>query len=74
MWQTAITLLIVAAVSVYLIRYYSRAYRSRSSGCSSCAGCCPERGHDAMIAGTVDCECPTPLHEQIPADRRSDQE
>ena len=37
MWQIALTLLLVAGVLVYLIRYYSRAYRSDSSICSSCS-------------------------------------
>jgi hypothetical protein len=37
MWQIALTLLLVAAVLVYLIRYYSRAYRSDASICSSCS-------------------------------------
>ena len=51
MWQTAIALLIVAGVFAYLIRYFSRAYRSGSSVCSSCAADCSRRGTDATMSG-----------------------
>jgi hypothetical protein len=74
MWQAAITLLIVAAVLVYLIRYFSRAYRSQSSVCSSCQARCAARGDDKASIGGGDCECPTPLREQSPEDGRSDKQ
>jgi len=48
MWQIALILVIVAAVSAYLIRYYWRAYRSESCECSSCP------------ARQTGCECPMP--------------
>lgn len=37
MWQIALTLIIIAVVLAYLVRYYSRAYRSGASECSSCS-------------------------------------
>ena len=43
MWQTAITLLIVAGVLAYLIRYLSRAYRSGTCACSFCPADCSRR-------------------------------
>lgn len=63
MWQTAITLLIVAVVMVYLVRHFFRSWRSGSCACSSCpaahdqshapAGCaCREPGS----GGDSDCE------------------
>ena len=68
MWQTAATLLIVAGVLVYLIRYFSRAYRSRSSVCSSCTAYCAARGEDKAGVRGGNRECPTPPGEQSPED------
>ncbi len=74
MWQIALTLMIVAAVLVYLIRYYSRAYRSESSVCSSC----PARGAGLAdnCAGieSLHCECPAPPQEQTSEGGRSDRQ
>ena len=58
MWQIALTLLLVAAVLVYLLRYYSRAYRSDSSICSSCSARLAGREHSCATAGSGSCECP----------------
>jgi hypothetical protein len=71
MWQIALTLTIVAAVLVYLIRYYSRAYRSESSVCSSCAA--RPAGHADSCAGveSLHRECPRPPEEQTPEGGRS---
>lgn len=40
MWQTWIVLLVVAAVLVYVIRYYVRVSRCEESACSGCSGGC----------------------------------
>jgi hypothetical protein len=71
MWQTAITLLIVAGVLAYLIRYLSRAYRSGSSLCSSCHSDCSWRENDAAVTGEA---CPEPHSEQTSEDGRLDQQ
>jgi hypothetical protein len=69
MWQTAISLLIVAGVLVYLIRRLSKAYRSEASVCSSCPADCAWRGHIEEVAGE---ECPAHLKEQTAEDGRLD--
>ncbi len=71
MWQTAITLLIVAGVLVYLIKYLSRAYRSESSACSSCPADCSRRGNNAALTGEGR---PAPPEEQTSDDGRFDQQ
>ena len=77
MWQTSITLLIIAAVSVFLIRHMAKAWRSESSMCSSCSSCPahPAGGRDdAGATGTVECKCPKPPGEHNPEGRRSDRQ
>jgi hypothetical protein len=74
MWQTAIVLLIVAGVLVYLMRYLSKAYRSQSFTCSSCSLDCPHRGNDAAITGEVAGMCPPSVDEQTSEDGRFDQQ
>jgi len=64
MWQIALTLMIVAAVLVYLIRYYSRAYRSESSICSSCPARPAVREDNCAGIESRRCECPRPPQEQ----------
>jgi hypothetical protein len=71
MWQSAITLLIVAGVLVYLIRYLSRAYRSGSCACSSCPADCSRRGNGEAVTGEG---CPAPFNEQTSEDGRFDQQ
>jgi hypothetical protein len=73
MWQTGITLLIVAGVLVYLIRCITRAYRSESSTCSSCSAGCAGRGNNGVTTGTLDCTGPAPpFNEQTSEGGRSD--
>jgi len=64
MWQIALTLMIVAVVLVYLIRYYSRAYRSESSVCSSCSARPAVGGDNCAGIESRHCECPRPPQEQ----------
>ena len=77
MWQTATTLIIIAAVLAFLIRHMSRAFRSESTICSSCSSCpaglAGDRD-DAGTAGTGDCKCPRPLGEQSPEGGRFDRQ
>ena len=72
MWQIALTLTIVAAVLVYLIRYYSRAYRSKSSVCSTCQVRPAGRADNCAGVESPHCECPMPPDEQTPEGGRSD--
>lgn len=53
MWQTAVVLLIVAAVLLYIIRHYARVFRAEAPACSSCAGCCASKPD----AGQGPCDC-----------------
>lgn len=39
MWQTLSVILILLGVSIYLVRYFLRAYRTEGSPCGACAGC-----------------------------------
>ncbi len=71
MWQIALTLMIVAAVLVYLIRYYSRAYRSESSVCSSCSARLAGRGDNCASIASRHCEDPMPPQEQTAESGRS---
>ena len=41
MWQTVVILLVLLAVSIYLVRHTLRVYRADAPTCSGCAGCCP---------------------------------
>jgi len=74
MWQIALTLLLVAAGLVYLIRYYSRAYRSESSICSSCAARLAGDEDSCTAAVSGPCECPAPPQEKIIEGGRSDRQ
>jgi len=74
MWQIAFTLMIVAAVLVYLIRYYSRAYRSESSVCSSCSVRLAGRGDTCASIASRHCEDPMPPQEQTAEGGRSDRQ
>ena len=50
MWQTAVIVLVVVAVLIYVIRHYARVYRSEVPACSCCSECCsaqPPDGGDA---------------------------
>jgi len=42
MWQTVLVLLILLGVSIYLVRYFVRAYRTEGSPCGGCTGCCSQ--------------------------------
>jgi len=42
MWQTVLVLLILLGVSIYLVRYFLRAYRTEGSPCGGCTGCCSQ--------------------------------
>ena len=53
MWQTALVLLIVAGVMIYLVRHYTKVYRGEASACSSCSERCQARGQ----ADAAPCEC-----------------
>ena len=55
MWQTAIVLLIVAGVLVYIVRHYARAYRAEEPACSACSQCCSVR----ELSENVSCTCPS---------------
>ncbi len=74
MWQIALTLMIVAAVLVYLIRYYSRAYRSQTSACSSCSARRAGRADNCVGVESLHCECPGAPQEQISEGGRSDRQ
>ncbi|HOV87150.1 MAG TPA: FeoB-associated Cys-rich membrane protein [Syntrophobacteraceae bacterium] len=39
MWQMVLVLLVVAAVSVYIVRHFVRITRSETPTCGHCAGC-----------------------------------
>jgi hypothetical protein len=54
-WQTAIVLLIVAGVLIYIIRHYARVYRSEAPACSSCSQCCSAR----ELTEDISCTCPS---------------
>lgn len=54
MWQTAVVLLIVAGVLIYLIRHYARVYRAEAPACSSCSQCCSAR----ELSDEIACRCP----------------
>jgi hypothetical protein len=73
MWQSAVTLLIVAGVLAYLIRRLSKTYRSGSSICSSCPADCARHGNDAGIRGAADRGCPAPVDGRTSEDREFDQ-
>jgi hypothetical protein len=74
MWQIALTLMIVAAVLVYLIKYYSRAYRSESSVCSSCSARLAGGGDNCACIESLHCEDPVPPQEQTAEAGRSDRQ
>lgn len=46
MWQTIFVMLILLGVSLYLVRYFVRAYRTEGSPCGGCAECCSRRMSD----------------------------
>jgi len=69
MWQIALTLLIIAAVLLYLLRHYFRAYRSGEAGCSSCVTCMEAHKDACPESGAGVCECAMP-----PQDRTCDAE
>lgn len=52
MWQTILVMLILLGVSIYLLRYFVRAYRSETSPCRGCAGCCSH-----SLTDTRDSDC-----------------
>lgn len=54
-WQTAVVLLIVAGVLIYLIRHYAGVYRAEAPACSSCSQCCSAR----ELSEDVPCSCPS---------------
>ena len=62
MWQTAIVLLIVAGVLIYLIRHYSRVYRTEAPACSSCSQCCSVR----ELSEDVHCACTSERGSEAP--------
>ena len=62
MWQTAIVLLIVAGVLVYLIRHYAKVYRSEAPACSSCSQCCSAR----ELSDNIPCTCPSEESAETP--------
>ncbi len=74
MWQIALTLMIVAAVLAYLIRYYSRAYRSESSVCSSCPARSTGRSDNCAGVESLHCECATAPQGETFEGGRSDQQ
>lgn len=53
MWQTAVILLVLTAVLVYVVRHYARVYRSKVPTCSCCSECCSAQVPDSPEA----CEC-----------------
>lgn len=53
MWQTAVVVLIVAGVALYIVRHYARVFRAEASACSSCSACCPAK----TDAGQGPCDC-----------------
>lgn len=61
MWQTALILLLVTAVLVYVIRHYVRVYRSEVPSCSCCSGCCSAKGPENPEV----CECDDAGSQQV---------
>lgn len=55
MWQTVVTLLVVTAVLIYVIRHYVRMYRSKVPTCS-CSGC-SERCSAPVPENEESCAC-----------------
>lgn len=56
MWQTAVVLLIVAGVLIYIVRHYASVMRGETSACSGCSGSCcssPDNAKDPV------CSCGT---------------
>jgi len=51
LWDTIITLAIIAAAVIYLLRKFCRSVKSGSCGCSSEGGCC---GNSASADGPCD--------------------
>ncbi|MEN6439427.1 MAG: hypothetical protein ABFD97_12710 [Syntrophobacter sp.] len=47
MWQTAVVLLIVAGVLIYIVRHYAAVIRGETSTCSGCSGSCRSTGVNA---------------------------
>lgn len=50
MWQTAVIVLVVVAVLIYVIRHYARVYRSKVPACSCCSECCSAQRPDGAEA------------------------
>ena len=81
MWQTALVLLIVAGVLIYIVRYYARVYRGEVSACSTCPdGCCasrgnpepaPERGETALPQAPCGCASGPPSPSETGGPTRS---
>lgn len=65
MWQTAVVLLIVAGVMIYLVRHYTKVYRGEAPACSSCSECCQAREQ----ADAVPCECTGARAMESPGNR-----
>ncbi len=47
MFETAIVLVIVATVLIYVIRHYARVLRGESAMCGDCSQCCSASRRDA---------------------------
>ena len=46
MWQTIVVMLILLGVSLYLVRYFLRAYRTEGPPCGGCTACCSHPNGD----------------------------
>ena len=62
MWQTAVVLLIVAGVLIYLIRHYARVYRAEAPACSSCSQCCSA----LELSEELPCKCSSERGSEVP--------
>ena len=66
MWQTLITLILVAAAATYLVRALRRRWTGQDSGCAFCPhrGGCTARPTDASHPTGADTDRPpTPHHD-----------